>query len=522
MTTTTLVDPLEQSSPPALVDPFEQRSQQLIQQIPTDAFAGISGEGAKPPSLLETASKYAASVPYIGGVAGGALRLAGKAPSAMSAIERGARGFAQALTPQSGKQLLGMTAGAGVAGASGEYLSQQAIKEGAPPGIAESARILGEIGPSMAQTAIRRSLSPVAESVRSRLYTIPQNITSQEKQESLSKLLSTGMQPLPSQIRQSRALSAIERFFQITPGSREDFIKFGQQNQAAANRAVAKAFGGTEPSLAPRAMVEADKALANSYNTLLSGKQINIDEQAKNSLSSAFDKVQALAEFKVGNKRVSDFIEAINAGNTISAPFWKEVRSEISRYVNGLDGPSKNIGSAVLREFDSLARRSLGEQDYAKLIGIDKKYAALKAFEDAFKRDPSIIQSGDVDINKFARQYAAVEPTNILYGRELGRGGEYVPLSEAVRTFSVFTRPKSPQTEATTLPGLMRAGVGLSAIGGGAMTDSVLAPLAGATVLAAPQLGRLYLRPGEVARRLRESRVSPVGVTAGAVTQEKE
>jgi hypothetical protein len=101
------------------------------------------------------------------------------------------------------------------------------------------------------------------------------------------------------------------------------------------------------------------------------------------------------------------------------------------------------------------------------LRGIDRKWAALKSFEDAFKRDPSLRAGGDVDINKFARQYANVEPMNVLYGREAGRGGEYVPLAQMGEQYDIFTRPRIPRTEATTLGGLLRAGTGMRLLGGG-------------------------------------------------------
>jgi hypothetical protein len=95
-----------------------------------------------------------------------------------------------------------------------------------------------------------------------------------------------------------------------------------------------------------------------------------------------------------------------------------------------------------------------------------------------------------------------------------------------LQTYNVFTRPRIPQTEATTLGGLLRAGTGLSLMGGGLAGDLPYLPAAGAAMLAAPPAARrmaeLYLRPEEVASRLRQTRVSPVGVAAGAANQTKE
>jgi len=500
-----------------------ESSEDLVAKIPTPPVTGPSGGAAEEKSLLSKFGEYASQVGPMGVATGTALKLAGKAPQAMGALERGARTFAQAMTPQTGKQLAQMTAGAGIAGASGEYAAQRAKEAGAPEAIAETARVAGEVGPSMFRTAARRALAPKVESMREGMYTIPENIRSEERQRVLSQALQTGMQPLPSQIKQSRALSATERVMQLVPGSREEFIKFGRENQAAANRAVAKAFGGVEPTLAPRAMRDADEALSNEYNKLLSGKQINVDNAARTQLVDAFERNASLNEFRVGSPRVSAFAEALQAKQQIPAPLWKEVRSEVAQYVYSLEGAPKQVGMKVLQQFDDIAKRSLGKEDYEALRGIDKQYAALKAFEDAYARNPRIIDAGDVDINKFAQQYASVEPTNVLYGRERGRGGDYVPLAESAQSYNIFTRPRIPQTEATTLGGLLRAGTGLSLMGGGLAGDVPYLPAAGAAMLAAPPVARkmaqMYLAPEDVAARMRQTRVSPTGVVAGALNR---
>jgi len=518
------IDISDLPSPPA--SEGKLATEDAVSKIPTPPVTGPSGGAAEEEStfgrMMRKGGEYAAAVGPMGAAAGGALRLAGRAPQAMGAAERYARAIAQGLTPQTTRQLAGMTAGAATAGATGEYAATKAREAGAPPPVAESARILGEIAPSAAGAGVRRAAAPLVEAAGKKLYSIPENIRTPEKERVLAQALQTGMKPLPSQIKESKALAALERFMQLAPGSRQEFIKFGKENQIAANRAVAKAFGGVEPTLVPRAMRDADDALSNAYNQLLTGKSINVDNQARTQLVDAFNKNTALNEFKVGSPRVSEFADALINKQQISAPFWKEVRSEVAQYVYGLEGAQKTVGMRVLEQFDDIARRSLGARDYETLRGIDKKYAALKAFEDAYARNPAIIQAGDVDINKFAQQYAAVEPMNVLYGRRQGRGGEYVPLAESVGAYNIFTAPKAASTQATTLPGLMRAGTGLSLIGGGFAGGSVAAPIAGAGLLAAPSIAKLYLGPQEMAARMRQSRVSPVGVAAGAVNRATE
>jgi hypothetical protein len=214
----------------------------------------------------------------------------------------------------------------------------------------------------------------------------------------------------------------IERVMQLLPGSKEEFVRFGRENQAAANKAVAKAFGGVEPSLAPQAMQAANQDLNSSYTNLLGNKLFKVSGQTANNLSTAFNKNEELRNFAVGSAKVSQFAKSLEAGQEIPAPLWKEVRSEIAGYVYNLEGAPKQVGKEVLKQFDDLARQNLGASDYKILQGIDKKYAALKSFEDAFARNPAILRAGDVDINKFAEQYAGVEPMNVLYGRTGGRG----------------------------------------------------------------------------------------------------
>ena len=60
----------------------------------------------------------------------------------------------------------------------------------------------------------------------------------------------------------------------------------------------------------------------------------------------------------------------------------------------------------------------------------------------------------------------------------------------------------------------------------GGLAGDIYYPAAGAAIMAAPSAARrmaeLYLRPEDVASRLRQTRVSPVGVAAGAVNRAQE
>lgn len=508
--------------------------EELSEQIPT---GGVQAPPAEPREeygpvgkVLKKAGEAAEAVGPMGVAAGGALKLAARAPKAVQMmagpVQRGARTLAEALTPQSLRGLGAAVGSAGLAGGAGEIGRQVAEASGAGKPGQQIAEQVSALTPSAAGAAVRRAAAPVVESVGKKLYQVPSAIKTPEKEEALKTAKEAGLQILPGQIKESRPMQMIERLMQLLPGSKEEFVKFGRQNQEAANKTVAKAFGGMEPSLASSAMRDADQALNNQYNQLLNGKEFTVSKDVASNLAAAFNRNEALREFALANPRVGAFAQSLEAGEKISAPLWKEVRSEISGYVNSLDGPQKRIGRSVLQEFDNIAQKGLGQKDYDALRGIDRQWAALKSFEDAYRRDPSLVKGSDVDINKFARQYANVEPMNVLYGREAGRGGEYVPLTQMGEQYQVFTKPRIPQTEATTLGGLLRAGTGMSLLGGGLAGGLPYLPAAGALTLATPPLARgaakAYLRPEETAKGLRGAQISPFAAIPSVTQQTKE
>lgn len=508
--------------------------EELSEQIPT---GGIKAPEAEPKEeygpvgkVLKKAGEAAEAVGPIGVAAGGALKLASRAPRAVQMmagpVQKGARTLAEALTPQSLRGLGGALGSAGLAGGAGEVGRQIAESSGYGKPGQQIAEMAASLTPSAAATAAKRAAAPVVEAAGKKLYEIPSSIKTPEKEEALKTAKEAGLQILPGQIKESRPMQMIERLMQLLPGSKEEFVKFGRQNQEAANKVIAKAFGGMEASLAPSAMRQADQNLNNQYNQLLNGKEFTVSRDVAANLSAAFNRNEALREFALANPRVGAFAQSLEAGEKISAPLWKEVRSEISSYVNSLDGAQKRIGKSVLQEFDNIAMKGLGQKDYDALRGIDRQWAALKSFEDAYRRDPSLVSGSDVDINKFARQYANVEPMNVLYGREAGRGGEYVPLTEMGKQYKVFEKPRIPQTEATTLGGLLRAGTGMSLLGGGLAGGLPYVPAAGTLMLATPPVARgaakAYLRPEETAKGLRGAQVSPYAAIPSVIQQTKE
>lgn len=467
--------------------------------------------------VMRKAGEAAAAVGPIGVAAGGALRLAGRAPQAVQSmagpIERGARTLSQALTPTSLRQLGGMVSSAGLAGGAGEIARQSAEKAGAGEPGQRTAEMLGAITPTAARVATQRVAAPIVQRIGKRLSTPSPEFETPEKAAMRQTLTEADIKLLPSEIRESKPLKAVERVFQLLPGSREEFAKFGRDNQQAVNLAIAKAFGGTEPSLAPQAMTKARQDLTSAYGQLLDNKQFKVSPQVSDQLKTAFAQNEQLREFAVGNPKVSQFASSLEAGDTLTGKLWKEVRSEVARYVARLEGPSKITGQQVLQQFDNIAQTNLPKNEHDMLKGIDRKYAALSSFEDAFKRNPSILRAGDADLTKFAQQYAGVEPMNVLYGRVQGRGGEFVPLAEAGQTYRAFTAPRVPETQATTLGGLGRVATGMSLLGGGLAGDLPYLPAAGLTYLAAPpiarSLARSYMRPEETAKALRTAEPSP-------------
>jgi hypothetical protein len=226
--------------------------EEVVGQIPagaeTKAPAPTEPEESAFGRVMRKAGEAATSVGPFGVATGGALKLAGRAPQAVQAmagpIERGARGLAQMLTPTTGKGLAAATGAAGLAGAGGEVAGQAAKAGGAGETGQQLAEQAGALGPAAIKAGVSRATAPVVEAVGKKLYEIPGAIRTPEKQEALRVAQEAGMRVLPGQVKESRPLQMIERLMQLLPGSKDEFVKFGRQNQEAANRTVAKAFGG--------------------------------------------------------------------------------------------------------------------------------------------------------------------------------------------------------------------------------------------------------------------------------------
>lgn len=487
-------------------------------QIPVGPGAGAPSTLEEPSAferVLTKAGEAATAVGPMGVGAGLGLKMVGKIPQAAKAaagpVAAGVERFLGAMVPKTGGGLVSATGAAGAAGSSAEAARQLAESQGAGATGQTLAELAGGLAPSATKSAAMRAAAPMVEAAGKKLYTIPPEIRTPEKEQALQTAQQAGMKVLPGQIRESRGLQMIERFLQLLPGSKQEFIKFGRENQEAANRAVAKAFGGLDPSIAAPAMQSAKGALQNDYQTILSGKEFSVDSRVASNLARSFADNEQLKDFALANSKIGQLTQSLQQGQKIDGVFWKEVRSDIADYVYRLEGAAKTVGLNVLKSFDDIARNNLPKDDYAALQGVDRKYAALKSFEDAFRRDPSIRMGSDVDINKFARQYANVEPNNVLYGRSTGRGGEYVPLSTMGEQYKIFTKPRIPQTEATTLGGMLRAGTGMSLFAGGLAGGLPYLPTAGAALMAAPpaarRAARAYLDPQKTAEGLREAGV---------------
>lgn len=486
--------------------------------IPTGGTPTVTPTGQQETGferVMRKAGESASAVGPIGLVASVPLKMVSRVPQAVRAtgpaVSRGVERFSQMLVPQTGRGLVAATGSAGVAGGAAEAARQVAESGGSGKFGQTIAETAGSLSPSAARVATQRATAPLVQAVGKRLYTPPPSMATPEKAAMQQTLTEADIKLLPSELRESKPLKALERIFQLLPGSRDEFAKFGRQNQEAVNKAVAKAFGGMQSNLAPAAMQQARNDLSNGYTNLLTGKTFKVDQKVKNELQAALNQNEELRALAVGKPKVSEFAEALQQ-NRFEGVLWKDVRSEVASYVSRLDGASKMVGRRVLQQFDDIAKSNLSKQEHDILMGLDRKYAALSAFQDAFAKNPAIIRAGDVDLSAFAKQYASVEPMNVLYGRTGGRGGDFVPLTEAAQTYRTFTTPRVPETQATTLGGLGRAAMGLSLYGGGFGTLPVY-PALGAGLLSVPPvsrgLARAYLDPQKTAQSLRQAQISP-------------
>lgn len=464
----------------------------------------------------------------MGGAAGLALR--GAAPAigryAIPTGERVAAGIAESMVPKTASEAAKMAAGGGVAGASAELGRQYAESQGVGPAGQMASELAFGMAPAFISSGVQRALAEptrvaakgiekvgtkVGEKIKERLYSIPEDIKSDELTQAIALLKSKDIEVLPSEIRRSTALKAVERIFQIFPGSKQEFAKFGKRNQEAINLDVAKAFGSVEPSLAPSVMRGAKDSLKGEYQKILGNKEFTVTPENAALFRKAFEENEQLRDFTLANKRFEILAQNINEGRAIPADLWKEVRGELAGLVYGLEKGSsaKRVGKQVLSAFDDIAEKNLSKEDFDVLRSVDKKYAALMVFEDAYRRSGgSILNAGNVQLSNFVNQYKGINPDSILYGKEVGRGADYSPLVSAADIYRVYTTGKLPETQAMTLGGLGRVATGTSFLAGGLSGIPGAIPV-GATMIAGPgvarQAAQAYLSPEDIGKRAAES-----------------
>jgi hypothetical protein len=509
--------------------------EQLISQIP-----GMQGERvpyAEPSAQQEgrmarigrRAMESVSALPPTVAAPALALGAVSRVPQAVRGlagpVERGITQFAKAMTPTTGRGLRQAATSAGIAGGAGEIARQAAETGGAGTLGQTAAEFAGQMAPSAARASAARGVASLAEKTGKRLYSIPEEIKTPELQRILNEANKLGITILPSQIRDSRGLKATERILQLLPGSASQFREFGRKNQQSINEAVTKEFGSAEPNVVYTVVQNALKNAGAQYDDILLNKTFSVPQKTKNDLNELFALSEELRKFNAAKPDLSKFTQALASKNTINSETWQKARSAVSTFVSAAKESDRELGSRVLELFDDVAKNNLSKKDYETLKGVDKLYSAIKTYEDIYRATGGAVErAGDIDIKRFAQGYIQQQPKQVQYQKETGRGAGYVPLSTVGKTFDVFTRPRVPETQATTLPGLARTTTGMSLLGGGLYSGLDAATLAGAGLLAsrplAGQIGQFYLNPEEYARALRQIGVSPYAAVLPTITRE--
>jgi hypothetical protein len=250
-----------------------------------------------------------------------------------------------------------------------------------------------------------------------------------------------GYKPMPSQIANNQGMAGFENYLLKTPGSSGTMQKAVNANQAALNRAGAKAIGETADSLDEGVFAAAKGRIGGEFDRLSQVTKPVLGDDFVNTLAKIESSNSAKGAF--ASKEVSGLIDKgldLAAKGDLDGVAYKEIRTELSNEATkAFKGGDASLGQAYksLREaLDKAAKGSLSEAD-------QKAWDAARSQWDAFKTltKSNVAEAGNVSA---ARAAAAVRSKNPNF-RTGGVNGEMADIARVGEAFKGVQNPNSGQ-----------------------------------------------------------------------------
>lgn len=222
--------------------------------------------------------------------------------------------------------------------------------------------------------------------------------------EALAAADRLGMKLSPGQRTQNAGMLGFENYLSKSPGSAGAMQAKAAGNQAALNRAAAKAMGQTSDTLDTGAFAAAKTAIGDEFMRLQGITAPKLDQDFMAALVKVDSDNASRGAFK--SKAIDGLVDKaidLAAQNNLSGKAYKEIRSELSSQAStAYAGGDATLGGAlktIRKALDDAAKKSLGADDQKAWDVAREQWQAYKMLTKG-----NVAEAGDVSAARVAAQ----------------------------------------------------------------------------------------------------------------------
>lgn len=281
-----------------------------------------------------------------------------------------------------------------------------------------------------------------------------------------------GFKPMPSQIANNPGMAGFENYLLRSPGSSGAMQSVVNANQAALNRAGAKAMGETADSLDEGVFAAAQGRIGGEFDRLAQITKPDLSQGFLNTLAKVDADNAARGSF--ANKKISELVDKgldLAAKNNLDGKAYKEIRtalqSEAQAAFKSGDSTVGQAYKAMVAALDDAAKGSLSKADQEAWDAARKQWAAFKTLTKS-----NVAEGGNVSAARAAAAVRAQGP-----GLRTGAAqGELADIARIGEAFKGVGNPNSGQLMQQMLYGNPFTGIPL-ALGNKAAAAAYMSPL---------------------------------------------
>jgi hypothetical protein len=282
-----------------------------------------------------------------------------------------------------------------------------------------------------------------------------------------------GYQPTAGQITQNPAMQNFENYLLRSPGSSGRMQKVVEGNQAALNRAGAKAMGESAESLGEDVFSGASKRIGDEFGRLSDVTRPKLGDEFVNALESIGTQNAQRGPF--ASKSIDNLIDKsldLAAKGDLDGVAYKQIRTELSNQAQAAfragDATTGQAYKSVVSALDKAAKESLSDADKAAWDTARKEWAAFKTLTKS-----NVAEGGNVSAARTAAALRSKGP-QLRTGQAQGELADIARIGEA---FKGVSNPNSGQLSQQMMYGNPLTGLPMM-LGNKAMAAAYMSPAA--------------------------------------------